>query len=111
MIDSCERCGIVKNLEEHHIVYRSHGGSDAAENKVTLCFSCHDYRHAKEAVEKAITWERKRLAVLERRLEIIEKENTPELIQARGYQPYFQLFKELVPPMRGCKQMNYEAKK
>ncbi|WP_226042717.1 HNH endonuclease [Natrinema sp. DC36] len=33
-------------LEEHHIVPKRHGGSDADENLVTLCASCHS------AVEK-----------------------------------------------------------
>lgn len=32
-------------LEVHHIVYRSHGGSDDAENLVTLCHTCHKALH------------------------------------------------------------------
>jgi len=30
-------CTSRKNLEEHHIVYRSHGGNNRADNRVTLC--------------------------------------------------------------------------
>jgi hypothetical protein len=30
-------CTSRKNLEEHHIVYRSHGGNNRADNLVTLC--------------------------------------------------------------------------
>ena len=33
-------------LEVHHIVFRSNGGSDEAENLITLCKTCHDKVHA-----------------------------------------------------------------
>lgn len=33
-------------LEVHHIVYRSQGGSDEAENLITLCHTCHSALHA-----------------------------------------------------------------
>lgn len=29
------------NLEEHHVIPKSLGGSDDSENKVTLCHWCH----------------------------------------------------------------------
>jgi len=29
------------NLEEHHVIPRSLGGTDDPENKVTLCHWCH----------------------------------------------------------------------
>ena len=32
-------------LEVHHIVYRSQGGSDEAENLITLCHTCHSALH------------------------------------------------------------------
>jgi len=33
-------------LEVHHIVYRSQGGSDEADNLITLCHTCHSALHA-----------------------------------------------------------------
>ncbi len=33
-------------LEVHHIVFRSQGGSDEAENLITLCSKCHKKLHA-----------------------------------------------------------------
>ena len=44
----CQNCkgrSKEKRLEVHHIVYRSKGGSDRAENLVTLCKVCHDKVH------------------------------------------------------------------
>lgn len=35
-------------LEVHHIVYRSNGGSDEAENLITLCHTCHKAVHTGE---------------------------------------------------------------
>ena len=34
-------CKSRRNLEVHHIRYRSRGGSDAAENRITLCAVHH----------------------------------------------------------------------
>lgn len=33
-------------LEVHHIVFRSHGGSDEADNLITLCHTCHKDLHS-----------------------------------------------------------------
>ena len=33
------------HLEVHHIIYRSNGGSDKAENLITLCHTCHKAVH------------------------------------------------------------------
>jgi len=41
----CQRCGTTENLEAHHIVPVSHGGSDEKDNLAILCQDCH-----KEAV-------------------------------------------------------------
>lgn len=43
----CEACG-GRACDVHHVVYRSHGGSDEVENLVGLCRACHDKAHAKE---------------------------------------------------------------
>lgn len=45
---TCQYCkGKTKNskLEVHHIVFRRNGGSDEAENLITLCKTCHDKLH------------------------------------------------------------------
>lgn len=45
----CQHCkGKRKDnrLEVHHIVFRSHGGSDRADNLITLCHTCHKKLHA-----------------------------------------------------------------
>lgn len=45
----CQICkGKRKNtrLEVHHIIFRSQGGSDEAENLITLCHTCHSALHA-----------------------------------------------------------------
>lgn len=45
---TCQHCkGKSKDnrLEVHHIIFRSNGGSDEAENLVTLCKTCHDNVH------------------------------------------------------------------
>ena len=46
---ACQHCkGKSKDsrFEVHHIVFRSNGGSDEAENLVTLCKTCHDKVHS-----------------------------------------------------------------
>ena len=45
---TCQYCkGKSKDsrLEVHHIIFRSHGGSDEEENLITLCKTCHDDLH------------------------------------------------------------------
>ena len=45
------KCHICKNkkkgvkLEVHHIIFRSNGGSDDADNLITLCHDCHTKLH------------------------------------------------------------------
>jgi hypothetical protein len=44
---TCQQCK-KKNLplQVHHIVFRSEGGTDAPENLITLCHTCHEKLHA-----------------------------------------------------------------
>jgi len=99
---ACNRCGYTKKLEKHHKKHKVAGGSDANPNRKWLCTGCHDYQHARDAVLSAIKAERKRIEVLGKRLEVIERENTPQSIRERGYQPYFHLFPEALPPNTKC---------
>lgn len=34
-----------KILNTHHIIYRSHGGTDRADNLITVCTDCHTYEN------------------------------------------------------------------
>lgn len=45
MIGNCKHCGIEKELEAHHIVPKSLGGTDDKQNIVMLCGSCHGKAH------------------------------------------------------------------
>ena len=45
---TCQLCGARRNLEAHHIRYRSRGGDDTEANLVTLCCRCHAAVHAGE---------------------------------------------------------------
>ena len=41
----CERCGSVRALHAHHIVFRSKGRNDRKENMQVLCINCHEDEH------------------------------------------------------------------
>lgn len=51
----CTVCGEKENLEVHHIVYRSKGGTDDMENLVTLCRACHAEKHKGEPIYKLMS--------------------------------------------------------
>lgn len=99
---ACERCGYIQGIEKHHIIHRIEGGNDEPSNLRWLCRHCHDYQHAKDAVLKALETERKRLMILEKRLELIESLNTPGGIIKTGYQSYFNNMNDLLPQMPIC---------
>ncbi len=41
----CQSCGVMSNLEVHHMEFRSHSGAGSEENLITLCAQCHHTRH------------------------------------------------------------------
>ena len=41
----CQFCGAQVNLQVHHIVFRSQGGSDSEANLITACAECHRNLH------------------------------------------------------------------
>ncbi len=59
----CEVCGkptiIPDNMEIHHIIYRSQGGSDEPENLIALCAgeddTCHSKAHRRELTPEYLT--------------------------------------------------------
>lgn len=108
----CSRCGNKADLERHHISYRSDGGEDDESNISVLCRACHDYQHAIESVESSLAKEKQpdRIVILQRRRDILIKENTPELIVSRGYKPYWFIDNTQMPRrIRGLEyaQSNY----
>lgn len=40
----CQNCGKAGE-HSHHVVYRSLGGKNCANNMILLCFRCHDQEH------------------------------------------------------------------
>ena len=44
---TCQCCGKSKGkiLQTHHIIYRSNGGSNRADNLITICTDCHTYEN------------------------------------------------------------------
>jgi len=40
----CEVCG-AEGVDVHHIIFRSHGGSDTIDNLMALCRECHNREH------------------------------------------------------------------
>jgi 5-methylcytosine-specific restriction endonuclease McrA len=46
----CQACGSMRNLEVHHIQFRSHSGSDLEQNLLTLCASCHKLSHGQRKI-------------------------------------------------------------
>lgn len=97
----CRRCGAIDRLmESHHKKFKSKGGSDAAPNRILYCNECHDYIHARENITTAIVAEERRLEVLRKRLEILDKLNTPDLIKVGGYQSYFKELSGSLPQIR-----------
>ena len=47
---TCQACKKSKNkiLQTHHIIYKSHGGSDKASNLITVCNDCHTHANHQE---------------------------------------------------------------
>ena len=46
----CVACSVTENLQHHHLVPRSLGGSDDESNLITLCEGCHAKAHGRPAV-------------------------------------------------------------
>ena len=41
----CQACGRMRNLQVHHLQFRSHSGSDSELNLITYCADCHMRAH------------------------------------------------------------------
>jgi len=40
----CENCGC-KSVDIHHLIFKSQGGKDSADNLIALCRKCHEKAH------------------------------------------------------------------
>ena len=49
---TCQKCGQHDDLHVHHIKHRADGGSNEADNLVTLCDRCHAEEHKGEPIYK-----------------------------------------------------------
>ena len=41
----CRHCNCRANLTPHHIIFKSHQGTDNLNNLITLCIQCHHAVH------------------------------------------------------------------
>lgn len=41
----CQHCGTLRDLQIHHLCFRSRLGEDSRENLITLCTNCHNKVH------------------------------------------------------------------
>lgn len=48
----CKVCGRSENLEVHHIIPLSKGGTNSKANLICICAKCHDKRHRDNPVMK-----------------------------------------------------------
>ena len=60
----CATCGQNVNLEIHHVVHRSKGGTDEPENLITLCSLCHYKIHINEPVGNLMRKRLKRQGII-----------------------------------------------
>jgi cytochrome c553 len=47
-LEFCVACGSKEDLQHHHLVMRSEGGSDDKTNLITLCTACHHKAHSRQ---------------------------------------------------------------
>lgn len=50
----CILCGSGHNLQCHHHIYRSRGGTGTEDNLVMLCVGCHHLAHSSKAIREKI---------------------------------------------------------
>jgi hypothetical protein len=72
----CRRCKTDKLIESHHIIFKSHGGTNEDKNKEDLCKACHDYEHTKFSVVEYLEYCENRLESLNVSVKKINKNNS-----------------------------------
>lgn len=63
LCQNCGKCG----SEAHHIIYRSLGGKNSANNLTLLCLRCHGREHG-EGRTRSVEYYQKRVMVNEEKL-------------------------------------------
>ena len=58
----CAACGATDNLQYHHLIPRSMGGSDDERNLITLCGECHAKAHGVRANRRTSELARRAMA-------------------------------------------------
>ena len=53
----CRGCGSENPAHNHHIIFKSRGGTDEAENLARLCVKCHQRTHLLHEGEPIYSWE------------------------------------------------------
>jgi 5-methylcytosine-specific restriction endonuclease McrA len=43
----CQVCGSMRQLQVHHLKFRSQSGHDGELNLITLCAECHERAHSR----------------------------------------------------------------
>lgn len=102
----CSRCGKTKDIEKHHIIQKSEGGSNKKSNLQSLCKDCHDYEHARRLIEHKLNYYIKRVELLKHRLEVLNKLNSVDIIKIGKYISYWE-----DPSTHGESNRNFKKKK
>lgn len=69
----CRHCSNRLALHPHHVVYKSHRGSDILNNLLTLCWQCHSAHHeGKLSIEV---------------LEVLENDLVVRFTRLKGWKP------------------------
>jgi 5-methylcytosine-specific restriction endonuclease McrA len=85
----CTRCGSTSGLERHHKIPRYKGGKNRKSNLEDLCKACHDFKHAEMAINDKLKYYRKRIKLLNHRLDVLKTLNAPNIIIIKGYRSYW----------------------
>lgn len=52
--EACSEPSMLKDLQCHHILYRSEGGGDEAENTILCCRDCHSLAHESKIAKETL---------------------------------------------------------
>lgn len=53
----CEACGAIA-VDVHHIIFKSHGGGNEADNLIALCRTCHSKAHSNKKFNESLKREK-----------------------------------------------------
>ena len=82
----CAACGATDNLQYHHLIPRSMGGSDDERNLITLCGECHAKAHGVRANWGHSELTRRGLEAAKARGVLLGNRTNPEQARAKGHE-------------------------